>query len=307
MKVYIIPHPHNFFIHYSCPRGEKIVLDGLKELSEVELVYNPEEADIILLDYVPHVGRDKYNREFIDKFDASKLVVIDWQDEVENNLVDKYLAYFKRSWVIPKVDIDNKYIKRESISRPPNYFPFAYSCMKEYFGENKSYRDRAIDIGCYLRFDSPNRNLVLNILQSHINKFSGLNTRIGPVSSGSRSVDGKVYIDHEYFSALSNTKILITANPWWEGDMRTWEALSRGCCVLVDKMFTPIPNKLINRQHIVEYDISDPDSLLRELQYLVNDPYYAESIASVGNKFVRKYHMPKNRMQYVIKEIRGLL
>ena len=42
------------------------------------------------------------------------------------------------------------------------------------------------------------------------------------------------------------SKIVVTCNPTgWEGDYRTWEALTSGALILVDKMITPLINPLI--------------------------------------------------------------
>ena len=89
-KVFLIPHPPDYYYPYSCPRSELCCFEGLSQLDSIEIVDKPELADFYLLNYVPHVGQDKYNKDFVKPFlDPSKLIVYDMQDENESYLANE--------------------------------------------------------------------------------------------------------------------------------------------------------------------------------------------------------------------------
>jgi len=314
LKVFIIPFPPGdaFNYLYHCPRGHKIVMDGLEDcefLAEnVQVVDTKNEADIYLLTYVPHWSNEKYNKSFISSYLGKKLVVIDWQDESgpDNYLVksEECLAYFKRSWV----GALNPQGIRQEIQHPTNFYPFAYCMMREYLSfPLVPFYKRVIDIGCYLRNEQPNRGFILQIMSQIKQQLPQLNIVVGPISGGNRSNGKNLTFDEQYFTALAQTKILVTCNPPLEGDSRTWEGLSAACCVLVDKTFTPIPDKLENEKHIKEYTFSDPNTLINQIQDIVNNPAKANDIAWSGYNFASEYHMPRSRISYVIRTIRKLL
>ena len=71
------------------------------------------------------------------------------------------------------------------------------------------------------------------------------------------------------------SKIVVTCNPTgWEGDYRTWEALTSGALILVDKMITPIINPLINGKHVVFNDLNNLMELKNKILF-----YYPENIS----------------------------
>ena len=163
LKVFIIPYPPDYYYPYSCPRTTLFCKQGLEKIAE--LVEDPMVADFYLLNYVPHVGQDKYNKTFIKPYlDKNKLIVYDMQDENESYLAneDEYLVYFKRSWF----DLEGKLKER-----PINFFPTAYGILDQFLVYPiEKHVLRPVDIGVYLRPDSPNRSKLLQIfsqIQQH--------------------------------------------------------------------------------------------------------------------------------------------
>lgn len=107
---------------------------------------------------------------------------------------------------------------------------------------------------------------------------------------------------------MNRTRIVVTANPdGWDGDMRTWEALASGALVLTDPPLTPLPfhQGLRDREHLVMYDNKDRESLLSRLEYYLTHPQEAAEIARNGREFVRRFHRPGSRMDYIDTVVRA--
>lgn len=302
MKIYIIPYPDKGFNYFwCCPRGTEIVRRGLFNLPNVSLVDNPDNADYIFHSYVPHYNGQK-SSEIISKYDPSKLVIIDWTDEPEYILYDKYYAYFKRSWVFPHKDGRSNIVKSKySVNRPINMFPFWYGIMPEF--SYKSDLEKVIDVGCYLRDTCQNRRWVINTVWNICQKLKsqGYICHIGPVSNETRSIKEKTYFDDKYLSFLQKTKIVVTCNPTdWEGDSRLWEAIANKCLVLVDKLYVPYNKPLSN---VVQYNIGDSNELEEKLLYYLQNDLYRKERAQLSYDDGMKYHIEKARMKYVIKTL----
>jgi spore maturation protein CgeB len=125
--------------------------------------------------------------------------------------------------------------------------------------------------------------------------------QIGPVSAfGSK---GRSAINEKYKQCLYNSKIVLHANPdRWEGDARTWEAISSGALVFVDRMHQPIPHPLVDGEHVIFYDLSAEglEQLERKIIfYLENDEERAR-IGQQGRDFVLRYHRSVNRINEMI-------
>lgn len=297
MKVFIIPFPEQFNYYYFCPRGHEIVLRGLRD-NEVELVNHPDEADYIFLTYVPHHNGIKWDTTDIEQYDSTKIVIIDWVDEPDKLLYTKYHRYFKRSLVSGNMDGNICQTKHPTFT---NILPMAYCAMKEFFREEVK---KEIDIGCYLRPTCPNRNFTLNSTLTAINISQPCSYYLGAPSGGSRSMLGELHFDTDYLDMLAKTKLIVTCNPTsWEGDSRLWEALAAGSCVFVDKMFVNYPDKLIDGEHIVEYDVDGTEGLVNKIQYFSKSLAKAQEIAERGKNYVMLCHMPKNRMKYVLENL----
>ena len=94
--------------------------------------------------------------------------------------------------------------------------------------------------------------------------FSNYNIHVGIIGKAGRV--GRTTIQKPYYERMFNSKIVVTCNPKdWEGDYRTWEALSSGALVMVDKMLTPIVNPLIDKEHIIFYDKNNLDDLKQKI------------------------------------------
>lgn len=309
MKIFLIPHPANFNVLYSCPRGEHIVIQGLIE-NNIELVNSYEDADFAILDYVPHDGENKFVYGYIDQY-ADKLVCIDWMDEPDKFIYEpaRCKAYFKRSMCIPENDPNSgllstfkRYISHVGIT------PFAYCSLPDFdLGDSLKLFDRPIILGCFLRPSCSNRIWTLEVVKEIANKL-GVSNYVGEVNSSSRSVGTKCHYDNEYLQYLANTKIIVTCEPQgWTGDSRLWESLSSGALVVSDQIFAEYENKPMNEKHLLEYHIGSEEDLFSRIRWAVQNLGESQEIADAGKKWTLEHHTPKARMKVVIDHLRGLL
>lgn len=316
IKFFIIPHPtENFNPLYTCPRGEAIVVQGLRANPEVELVKSPKLADYILLTYVPHAHGEKWNTEDIEDYSyfGNNLIVIDWTDEHDRYLVplDKCYLYFKRSWLTPNIQVGtNAICQKKDLHFEPGrletqLFPISYAILDEFPRNFTPFAEREIDMGCYLRFTCPNRSVVKwAAIKAERSFLSGYNCQVDEVSGGSRSVGSDVYVDDTYFDYLGNTKINITCNPsYWVGDSRLWESLASGCLTFCDFSWTPDTDDL----PIEWYTVGDGDDvflLYKHLKRCLSNSKDAEERARAAQEFALKNHTSAARMKYVIDKIK---
>lgn len=299
IKIYIEPYPiENFCYLYTCPRTTRIIHQGLNGNNDIDLVCSPNDADFIIWSYVPHTYGEKWNNYDLKKYPASKIVIIDNSDENNKYYTENFFLYFKRS-VCQQIGFDKVYVQQ-----PDKVYPFTYAIMDEFLdlSENKSFADRTIDLGCYLRTSCYNRSIIFNFINSfpfNVNKW------IGPVNEGSRSILSKPFFNREYFSYLNNTKIIVTCGPTeYSGDSRLWEALSSGALVITDRDNIPLDNLLIDNQHVIYYDIGNLLDLRKKITYYLNHLNEAERIGQQGKIYGITYHSSQGRIKYVVNKIK---
>lgn len=305
-KIFIIPHPKTGFeVKWTCPRGEKIVKDGLSFCQNTEVVKKSKDADYYFLIYRPHYKNEISNKA-IEKYYGKKLVVIDWIDEPDYTLVptDQCLAYFKRSMAVP---IDEWGVRKYLPNHPDNVFGFAYSTMPEFIQPPiQSWEEKDCPLACFLRDTCQSRANILHYMNELCFKLQ-IPGHIGPVSDASRSEGINPLFNNTYFSCIARTKFNITCNPTlWEGDSRYWESLSNGCLTFVDRTITPYPNRLIDGTHHIEYSVDNPQELIDKIIYYMNHMDLAKKIANNGRKYALEYHSPVARMRYVLDTINKL-
>ena len=60
----------------------------------------------------------------------------------------------------------------------------------------------------------------------------------------------------------------MTVNPaHWEGDFRLWESFATGALVMVDPLFVPHTNPLIDKVHVVYFSNDNKTDLFNKLDY----------------------------------------
>ena len=146
------------------------------------------------------------------------------------------------------------------------------------------------------------------IQQHRHNQNDNFTYYIGTVQSGCSGLCfGKKYLRH-----LRDSQIVITCNPYeYEGDFRLWETFLSGSLVFIDytvilsdKYNFGIPHPLIDGIHWIQYDPSNRTDFITKLHYYSTHINEAQRIAQAGYEYVLKYHMPINRVEYILNKIR---
>lgn len=298
MKILIHPHTtNNFQVQWCCPRTELIVLEGLMQLDEVELVDNEREADYVIWHHVPQNNGEK-SFELINRIDPKKLIVIDSIDENDQWFLpeldpNRYFLYFKRS-----ICKTNSYGEKTQIELQERQFPWDYAILK---GMCYKRDEKQIDIGCYLRPSCTFRILVLQAMQA----LNYPNKRVGEISSGSRSIGTEVYFDDMYFLHLQTTKIIVSSGPFgWTGCSRPSEAFANYCLYMSNEAYEYMPNKPENEVHWFKINPLDPYSIYSALEFYLRYPESLNAVAERGHEYAMQYHTSKARMEYVIGKIK---
>ena len=219
------------------------------------------------------------------------------------------LGYFKRSFIQRDKNGVSAGVCKPAASFV-TLFPYAYSGLEKFINKNPK-RERKF--------------VVTNLLKDHENYWNVIRHKIihwtkdfvkqhnledksfiGEV--GKRG--GRLGFDDNYLNHLANSKIIVTANPnEWEGDYRLWEALLSGSLVFVDHMviLDMLPHPFIHREHLIFYDSSNQTEFNDLLSYYVEHEEEARKIAIAGYQHTLDWHMPANRVDYILDTIKNKL
>jgi hypothetical protein len=278
----------SIFIEKDDIEGDKkwIIYDGLVNNPNVKITKDIDTCDYIFLTF-----RDfsKVNKKEFYK----KLIIIDYRDDPKQILNVPCFKYFKRSV------INKKYMKFVNYNR--EIIPISY-CLKQDVLNFTNIFDYNRDIDICVFFQ-PGKKSYRSRLASFIkNHFKEYNIFVG--ICGNDGKVGRTTIQMDYYKKMFHSKIVITCNPDnWEGDYRTWEALSTGTLVFVDKMKTPIVNPLINKKHVVFYDRNDFFKLKNDILFYLNNLDLAKNISNEGYLYALKYHKPSDRINEILSHL----
>jgi hypothetical protein len=305
VKIFIHPHTTNDFkTCWICPRTELMVLEGLQDIPEVELVDSESAANFVIYHHVPQDGGRKDYR-LVNQVDPKKLVVIDSVDENNEYFVqdfnpDSYFLYFKRS-IVQTDQLGN----RTPIPLAERQFPWDYGILKGFVQQVPTERD--IDVGVYLRPSCAFRNTVLEYMTDwRWHKQKNYKCIVGPINSGSRSVGKEVYFDKEYFEYLCRTWVIVSSGPFrWIGDSRGAEAIANYCIYMSNELWDYMPHAPIPGRHYMKFNPLDRKDLYEKLQFILDIPKDVLNInISETRNFCLRYHSSCARMQYVIDKIK---
>jgi len=270
---------------------KNIIYNGLLINPKIRLTENKDLCDYIFMNFRDFKKAQHYKPEY-----KKKLIVIDYRDN--NNIFDiQCFKYFKRS-VVNKNSLTFIKYNREII-------PITY-CLKNEVLEFKNIHDydRYIDISIFFETNSKEsvdtyRNLITNFIKKN---FSNYNTHIG--ICGSKGKIGRNSIQKDYYEKMFHSKIIVTCNPaQWEGDYRTWEALSSGAMVMVDKMITPVTNPLIDEKHVIFYDINNLIELKKKILFYLKNQDLIKKIAKEGNNYALAFHKTSDRIDEILSHL----
>lgn len=288
----------------------RITHEGLRAHPQVILVDHADAADYLIFCQNHLVHRNPYHKEFegIKNRYKDKSIMLDYDDN-PHAVYDaddfRWKLYFKRSCV----DRSNQ--------RPMDYgnlpiLPTAY-CVPDDMVEPPVGHDednRSIAFSCLFDdsiFEAPWFRSARGVLLEFAKRLArelpfciqiGTVSECGPV--------GRSHIDIRYKKCLYNSRIVLHANPDpWEGDARTWEAVSSGALVFVDRMYAPIKNPLIDKEHIIFYDLTDDGMKILEQQihYYLEREEERKRIGMNGREFVLAHHRSVDRISELISEL----
>lgn len=255
-------------------RSCKMIEQGLKNHTSVELVSRPEESDFIIL----HNSRYTPGMKNIP---ADKLVYVDFSDKGEMK-PPKAVATFRRT----------------SPQGSP-FYPITFAVMDEFI-RPRNFRP-LIGLGCYLRKHPWHlrRDDVVDALKKH--KWVDVSVILRPVNNAGRGEFNK-----EYFKTLYDTALNVTCTPapYSLGDWRTWECLVSGATVFMDMLTMPfLQHPVIPNIHYISYDPGSKkgiNELIEKLEYYLN---YENGTSEIGRGFVLKHHRSVNRIDNILSVI----
>lgn len=275
--------------------GEKknIIYNGILLNKNVSFTNDKDKSDYIFIDYRDANLANKYDPRYFEK-----MIIIDYTD-FNNQIINlPCLKYFKRS-VVNKKNLSFLNYNKEII-------PISY-CLKNETLEfqNIFENERTYDISIFFNPNNSNHghNIYRNIVASNIQtQMRTYNNHVG--YCGNNGKIGRNSIQKEYYEKMFHSKIVVTCNPdHSEGDYRTWEALSTGALVFVDKMITPVLHPLIHEKHVIFYEKNDLRDLNNKLHYYLENNEIRETIAKKGNAFALKYHKSSDRIDEILSHL----
>jgi hypothetical protein len=286
--------PIYIFIEKGHLIGEKkyILYEGVLNNPNVCITEMKELSDYIFVDFRDLDKANNYTTE-----DLEKLIIIDYRDQQHKISNLHCLKYFKRS-VIDKKNMEVVKYNREII-------PISY-CLKQEVLEFKNLYEysRHIDISIFFKpeqqdYPHKSRKKVASFIKDTFHDYN-----IHVDYCGKHGEAGRSSIQHDYYNKMFHSKIVVTCNPeHWEGDYRTWEALSTGALVFVDIMKTPLINPLINKKHVIFYDRNNLSELKKNILFYLKHPELATKIAQEGHSYALKYHKPSDRIDEILSHL----
>jgi len=283
--------------------------EGLSAHPQVSLVDDPESADYVVLCHnhiTDHCPIHAQFRPLKDRY-KTKTIMLDYEDSpdlVYDRDDFRWVLYFKRSCVDRRANrpfdygalriIPTTYGVLDDMLAPPDGHDerrsIAISCLFE-------------DAVCVYDWFRNGRGRLLPFAKSLAERY-GYPMQIGLVSPC--GPEGRSAIDERYKRCLFDSKIILHANPDpWEGDARTWEAISSGALVFLDRMCQPIPHPLVDGVHVIFYDLSEAgfEELERKIIYYLEHDEERTRIGMQGKAFVLERHRSINRINELVWEL----
>jgi hypothetical protein len=287
----------------------RLTHEGLLAHPRVRLVDDPEVADYVIFCQNHLVGHCPFHTRFRPIKDQykHKTIMLDY-DDCPHMIYDaddfRWKLYFKRSCV-------DRETKRVVDYGDLPILPTAYCVADDMVELPEGYGEtRTISVSCLFE-DAILDNWVFWRVRGRLLKFAkalaakhDFPMQIGTVSEPGPV--GRSAINEQYKHCLFASKIILHANPDpWEGDARTWEAVSSGALVFIDRMCQPIPHPLVDGEHVIFYDLTDEgmEALEEKILYYLSHDEERERIGRQGREFALSHHRSIHRVNEIIDEL----
>jgi hypothetical protein len=243
--------------------------------------------------------------DLIDKFDLwRRVIVCDYIDSVRlASYSSRVRLYFKRSV--------SHGVTRVPVEKTNKVIPIHHCALNEYY-QIKSTVPCRYDVGCF--FSTKNidrqgerRNNLLNVIKTHSfpNSLIDVSTGCGQPARLALSLPLKNNCFYDFMGLQQSCKIVFTAQPsHCEGDNRTWEAMASGALVFMDRSFSVPPMPLKDGEHCFIFDATNLETIhdaAEKAKWYLKHEKERREIAARGYYFVKRFHRPINRIQYVMK------
>jgi len=194
-------------------------------------------------------------------------------------------------WVnIDMLNYCNWYFKRECYQEDAELgiIPLLFGAVERHY--NETTQQKAIDLFC--AYGQTNDGLRLETEQL-CNQLK---------SEGFNIVTGGGYDYNTYKNILAQSYIAVDA--WGGGDCcaRLWEIFANKTCALTQKYNILFPDKFINGKTYVEY--SSIEEFESRVRYLLANKDECVTIGNEGFKHLQKYHTAKQRVKYIIENLK---
>ena len=242
-----------------------------------------------------------YNREIIPISYSLKQEVLEFKDIYEYHRNIDISVFFT-----PGINAINNNTVTGYRSKVANFIKKNFSNYNIFVGIYEYHRNIDISVFFTPGINAINNNTVTGYRSKVANfikkNFSNYNIFVG--ICGNNGVIGRTTIQKDYYNKMFHSKIVVTCNPDnWEGDYRTWEALSTGALTFVDNMKTPIINPLINEKHVIFYNRNNLLELKKKILFYLKTPDLAKKISHEGNTYALKYHKPSDRISEILSQL----
>jgi len=247
---------------------------------------------------------------------TAKYAVLDMTDRpvlseliLSEELQKPGVKIFKRSFVIRATGESlyfPDYIENDNIVPLPLSSLPGYTRSNSNNDENsfQRFQERKLTISCTLRPTSISRAKTLGMVEKAARATGVMDERIflGQLDDGVRTS-----LNEKYSRMLQESQIIVTSNPPnWEGDHRTFESLSSGALVFIDRASSHTSLGLIDGVNCVLFDLTDYNAFERKISFFINRGLQglndAHAIATEGKKLVEMHHQSKNRIERIITE-----
>ena len=268
----------------------------MEKLRHADYIIRPDDA---------HYDLEEIN-EFCDEHELwPKVIYYDKKDspQLDVHRLRACGAYIKRSWP--------NWFDRSPRKRPEfPVLPMDYGLINEYF-HTPIPAVKDIDVVCPFLPDQKigkRRFAIVSALVKARHRFKisviGQNPIRGRI--GRRAIfdppENNPFL--EYLSLIKHAKIIFTAYPEPQnGDSRTWEAFSSGALVFKEQSYIPSPYPFQHCKHCIIYDSLSEASIQEAIDlavYYLKHDSERRRIAREGYDYARQYHMPRNRIDYIL-------